>query len=276
MERFDGLTKFGNFRSLESLMVTPKTNIFIADFNLPNNVCGFIDELSKTSGRNIVVYDGNQLTANLVGLINQDGDFAQNQTAFLFPGKGAAQVKDYLDQEKPELMRSLEEQGRIFQFPCERIFKSGEICGVSVNLPRNFQPKDYEKIYVIDDVIASGETLYEIARSSYDLLPFGEKVWISIEAFSWLALDTKRRRKKTGIPPSIAPSSVYLIEKIQSVISYDSTGDGIPPCNSLSTIAKGDQKSAAVIAGLKIKYFNYPLFDSFINFLQREYGKRNN
>lgn len=259
---------------MESVIVAPKTNIFIADFSLPTAMDRFIDDLSKASGRNIIVYDGDQLTANLLGLIDPINDIVQKPTAIFFPGKGARQVRNYLDQKRPQLMKLLEEQGRIFQFPCERIFKPGDSnpSGVSISLPNNFQPKDYEKIYVIDDVVASGETLCEIARSAYDLLLPDEKVWVSIEAFSWLALDGNRRRQMTGIPTSIAPSSVYRIEKIQSTISYDGT-DRIPPCNSLSTIAKGDQKSAAVITGLKRKYFNYPLFDSFINFLQQEYGK---
>ena len=157
------------------------------------------------------------------------------RTAVIYPGEGARSVlrETPIDSSKLDAIDS-------FFVPTKRVFENGKMIRVEVSIPDELairiDTRKYTDILVIDDVIASGSTLYTLRV----------KLWsypgMRFQAVSWFC-----RR----------PTCVDGYESVQSVYRYW-TREGWPALNSLSTLLRTDEKGEAVREGYTKKYIRYP------------------
>lgn len=278
---------FPNFQSIVSIKVGPKCNIFINDL-MPfiTQACDQpkLDELmqfvANSSKREVVVLDMEEVSTQLTTLLSAQLTKINNP-AFLFPGEGGSILLKYLQKCSPKL---LENSGGVFAFPCQRSFsKDGKCNGIRITLPKVFNPNTFDSFIIFDDVLLTGETARAIKWAVYDLIqddnewdgnlkfPAINQQKKSFRFLSWLALDPNQRPKRYL---DMVLSSVSELESMASVICY-SGAQGIPPCNSLSTLVRNNAKAELVKQGLKSKYFDSLAFDELINYLKQRVNFNN-
>ena len=147
-------------------------NIFITDIDVPLGFDEEVQQLAKESDRELVIFDCFRLTEGLLELLPSADYLFSNQIALLFPGKGAVKVLNYIDILSPGLIDELKKQRKIIQFECNRFsgnpYKPLEY--PRVNLPEWFNPVNYSKLIIIDDVVGSGKTMQQVRHCAFNNL----------------------------------------------------------------------------------------------------------
>lgn len=164
--------------------------------------------------------------AELVGQVNT------SQTLVLYPGNGALSVLNYLINFEEAFSEGI-------KVPVTRCFLGKGKYKILVDLPQNL-PRNFEEILVIDDVVASGQTVRELACAlsrRYGMLP-------KMRLACWLILSTAEFRP-------------YYDEVFTSWIikgNYTSR----PPINSLSCLLESQEKYDQVKVNYVSKYLKDP------------------
>lgn len=280
--------QFPDFSSCATLTVPPQTSIFINDLNpfykdsLTDKLIDLqFEDIARKAKRDIIVIDPKDLTSQFPAILPPQAFFDQRRVALLFPGKGAAVLKKYLEAYQPQL---LGQDDRIFSFPCEKNFSpGGKYIKVNLKFPADFNPAQFDSFLIFDDVVATGETARAIEWLISDRLPqtfdwnpslrfpSSKSTLEQINRFkvvSWLALYPNQR---PTIYKDTTSSSIRNIRSVSTTLCYRG-GDGIPPCNSLSTLVGNDAKAELVKQGLKAKYFPESAgesFDQLITYLSK-------
>lgn len=275
--------KFPDFKAQMTLTLPENGSIFINDLQpfwkegrslKDQSVFSIMFELLKqTSNRELFLTDGSDLTKNLLSLLSDNRLFTE-RVAFLFPGRGGEIVSQYFQDcfQSPAIPN-----WELIKFPCQRDFSS---LGVRLSLPKDFDPNQFRLFVVIDDAIVSGSTLRAIRYSVIDRYYQDSNPWPTevtkfpqpsgkskpvFLAYSWLSLTPSRRKFES----SGSDSSIYGFEQISTVLCYRGVS-GIPPCNSLSTLIRGDRKATEILNDLQRKYFPGETLPQVVNFIKQQ------
>ncbi|QQS43795.1 hypothetical protein IPM65_06695 [Candidatus Roizmanbacteria bacterium] len=211
---------------------------------------GSYQQLAVLNNRELTVFKAADLTRELAARLDQ----IPKTAAFIFPGNGSRIIQDIMQLSYPEIL-----QDRLcMAVKTKRTLEDG-IWSVSVEVPElSEELKRCTDWIIVDDVVLSGQTARTIQQEIITNTGRDNDSWT---VASWLSLDPKRRKKMTKTK---SPSSVEGFDAVSAVYTYKG-GNGIPPCNSLSTLLFADEKGQAVRDKLKSTYFP----EGFDQFLQK-------
>lgn len=255
INEFQTNTDFNTFYSDKLLTIPPNGNIFIDDVpDLPLLDTGY-QQLASMNNRELIVFKAEDLTRELAAHLDQ----IPKASAFIFPGNGSRIIQDILKQTYPEIL-----QDRLsLAVKTKRTRKDG-VWSVSVEVPElNDKLRQCTDWVIVDDVVLSGQTAQALQQEIKTKTRRESDSWTLA---TWLSLDPKRRKK---ITKTKNPSSVEGFDAVSAVYTYKG-GNGIPPCNSLSTLLVADEKGQVVRNKLQSAYFPEG-FDQFLQ--QLTYGK---
>lgn len=276
--------RYPEFLSQQTITIPKNGNIlindlypFIPSFIETEKLDELIKDLASKSEREIVLFDAMDLTLRLQKLLPPREFFASNRVAVLFPGKGAKAVRDTTGMLNLNMPAP---NNQIFSFPCKKSFWRGKYEGIDLTLPQYLKPDYFDAFLIIDDVVVTGETVRKIVNVvNQNTTPDKNFEWGQSQKFpNWPSLKKPKPFflvTLLGLYPNQKPqqyrdnsgSSISKIESVSTAICYKGQA-GIPPCNSLSTLVRKDQKAKLVGRTLKSKYFDKETFDELINYLR--------
>lgn len=252
-------SKYSDYTASEYVCVPRNGNIIIADIPFSPNLQGAIEQLSQSNNREIFTYNGRQLTLGLLNLLPSLREIVDNNIAVLFPGAGAETVLNYLSSISEKEVANLYSQDQIIQFSFGRTYTNNSF-SVGGYLPEQFNPERYKGILIIDDVVASRRTTEELIKQIKAKCAENSSI-PPVDVYAWLTLDPSQAAR-TNNRVVLNPASVPGARSLKSVVNYKGEA-GIPPCNSLSTLLRGDSKSEAVLQSLT-KYFPRDSIQKFL------------
>lgn len=223
----------------QELNVPENTNIIINDTAFSDREIGRIFvRLNPVVLTKWIILNAEELTYNLAPLITSG-------ITLLFPGEGSKFIKSQLSLQGIDI-------------PTLRIFERNKPTECIVNTPNELVETvvsdPFSMIGIVDDVVASGQTIQEIKRSlEFRVNTCGTDPKIQWGCFTWL------RQKR-------ADTEGFLMS---TCIDY-SKKSGRVAVNSFSTFLLDTEKGYAVTKGYALRYFSgyERLFYDFINGLK--------
>jgi len=160
------------------------------------------------------VVDGLKETQDLVRALSRK---KLNKTLILYPGNGALSVRNYIAQVKPDFPEGI-------PIPVQRVKLGKGDFKVNVDLPKNL-PDDYDfsDILIIDDVIATGQTVMAVIYALARRIGIMPKVYLA----SWLVLDNR---------DPYYPNRLSYFQSVYASIAVRGSIFPNPPINSLSCL----------------------------------------
>jgi len=231
---------FGAFFSEKIVSVPPNGNIFIEDISALEAMDFKYQKLAAENQRELIVFKAEELTAHLATQLDQ----IPKSFGFVFPGNGSRIIQAIMQQSFPEILKNRPTMA----VKTKRSRENG-VWSISVDVPDlDDTMRKCTDWVIVDDVVLSGQTAAALKQGITDKT---ERTTDSWTLATWLALDPKRRKK---ITKTNSASSVDGFDAVSAVVTYKG-GNGIPPCNSLSTLLLPDEKGEAVREKLASAYF---------------------
>ena len=209
----------------KELIVPEGTNIIINDTVFSDREIGRIFEcLGPVILTKWIILNAEELTCNLAPQI-------VSGITLLFPGEGSQFIK--LQLSLPGI-----------DIPTQRIFERNKptVCNIEIpeTLVNTVVENPFSPIGIVDDVVASGQTIQQIRKSlEFKVCDRGINPKIQWGCFTWL------RQKR-------ANTEGFLM---RAYIEY-SKKSGIPAVNSFSTFLQDTEKGYTVTKGYALRYFS--------------------
>lgn len=201
---------------------------FTPDFNadLGTAVYNLATELNTTSAITLQVVDGALVNDFLLrNLILPT--FRATKPTIIFPGEGARIVSEYMKRQEPAIY-DMYDMERAIYLPCERTMLAKGKFDLVVDysaLPENLKT---QAVVIIDDVIASGQTMQTIAQEVRSRYPN-----TNIIAASWFLVEPTQKEIPSGIPGVDLTIASFVLRG-----NYTAR----PPINSLSCFIRDREK----------------------------------
>lgn len=241
-------------------LIDPKRQRFVIDdisYRAQGSVEDALEYLMLACTGDVLAYDAYQLSRGLAGKV--DGLLRasnRRKTVVMFPGSGAQTVKDLL----PE---GLLDGTIVVEVPTQRrVDQRGTVEGVAVGdvtrVRKIFSDTRPEGVIVIDDVIATGSTLYALREQ----FPGRNIEW---NAAVLMSLSPIQRRGLNSTRSGVDGFGSVVTEIVYQGVS------GIPAVNSLSTLTGDSEKSRAVRERYMAEYVADPdIFTEAVTALQEK------
>lgn len=241
---------------IQDLLAFPPYNF---DFETGNTLYLMARELNRISDITIQVVDGALPNDFLLKALCTPALFGSNPM-IIFPGEGAKVVSEYMRRQDPGVYARYEMDKAIY-LPCQRTMIAQGKFEINVNatsFPTSLENKNI--ILIIDDVIASGQTVRTIVsqlRKSYEKLP-------PIVAISWFFIEPTNKENKNS------PSGIQGVD--MTITSFALKGNYVsrPPVNSLSCFVRSSEKYDQVKTSFMEKYINDQ--EKFLRFIEEMKG----
>ncbi|KKR94332.1 MAG: hypothetical protein UU81_C0026G0014 [Microgenomates group bacterium GW2011_GWC1_41_8] len=229
-----------NFPQLTfSRAVLADGNILIQDLSpllpeTPNaDLLALAKSLNMFSTRTLHVVDGQEATSRMLNVLNARANDLKDSLV-LYPLGAGRIVKNYiekaLDANVTNCVLDFLRDG--IELPVTRISTGTGKFSVAIGNSANLPEKPPKKAFIVDDVIASGQTAYAIAaeiKKRYGPIPCNIAAWILVD------------------PPDYSGSSGVLLNDC-SFAGYVVKGNLMqrPPINSLSCFVREEPRDIAV------------------------------
>ena len=244
----------------KEIVIPDKNNLIINDTPLKEGLINTAMKSLKSRKVDFIVFESTELTGSLIPIIRSKIDQQESSVAIIFPGQGSKKVKEMFSS---DLMQELSQKGIVYETNTSRTWTGNRPQISETNIPQDLIIKLNEgaikAVWIIDDVVASGETIQAIAGDiKYELTDMqpadpdydqsirfsssqGKTSKYSQVVFTWL----KQKSAMTTGFEIYAPSTY-------------SRRSGKVPVNSISTLLMDDQKGKTVKDLYAQKYFDKP------------------
>jgi len=211
-------------------VVPEGTNIILNDTVIPDSqVRSFFADLKPSSKVSWLIFNSIELTGQLEGSLSQ----IASGLIFLFPGESSQPIRQQLNIPG-------------YTVPTSRSYLGNRSTGVTAQIPPELTASAqdaYCSLAIIDDVIATGETIATIKKSvEYQIQEQGFAPRIIWAVFALL-------KQKSA--------SVSGFRRVECIVEY-SRRSGRVPLNSLSTLLSNTPKGESVKNLYAQKYFIKP------------------
>ena len=142
------------------MVIPEKTNLIINDTPLETGMVSRATKSFVGCSVDLIVLDRQELTTPLVENIERRLQNGNDSLGIVFPGQGAQQVKEVLP---TLLIENMQSTGMIYDTQTSRIYKNNLPTSLNANIPRDLvekiNTKEVANIWIVDDVIATGQTI---------------------------------------------------------------------------------------------------------------------
>jgi len=214
------------------------------DFSTGNTIFNMARELNTTSAITLQVVDGALANDFLLSTLATPAFKMGPKPLIVFPGEGARIVSEYMRRQEPGIYDLFDMENAVY-LNCKRTMRRKGVFDIAVDpsaLPENFRGGN---VLIIDDVIASGQTIQAVAGKVRE--KYGK---INIAAATWFFVEPSIKQNKES------PSGIEGIDL--TIASFALRGNYMrrPPINSLSCfIREGENPNySEVKAGFIEKY----------------------
>lgn len=205
--------------------------------NIPSeDINQTLRSLNEFSNITLQVVDGFSLTKSLIETMKRTGVFEESPI-FIFPGEGARSVNEYIRRLYPELNY----QG-IF-LPTKRTKTDSGKFKLEVDYSPLPQELKSGRIFIVDDVVASGQTASKVSRDIKSIFPD-----INCRLATWLLIKPSESSNKRSM------SGVEGIDETYVTIALKGNYMGRPPINSVSCFLRSGEKYDQVKTAFIEKY----------------------
>lgn len=197
------------------------------DFETGDTLFNLARELNITSNITLQVVDGALANDFLLGTLCKPA-LRTAKPLFVFPGEGAMIVNEYVRRQEPAVYDLYDIDNAVY-LPCERrMLRKGKF-DIEVDyspLPKNLNTRT---VVIIDDVIATGQTIQTITEEIRKR--YGE---VNIVALSWFFLEPTVKENRES------PSGIKGVNL--TITNFALRGNYLarPPINSLSCFLRED------------------------------------
>ncbi len=226
------------------------------DFETAETMFNLTRDLNKTSGITLQVVDAALPNKFLLDALTKPAFVAMNPTV-IFPGEGAKIVREYMDQQGEQIYDYYDMQNGIY-LPTQRIMRKKGEFDMKVDYSALPPSLKSEYVIIVDDVIASGQTVQTIAeelRARYG--------GIKIIAMAWFMM------KPTVKENQESESGIKGVDLTIAGFALKGNYVSRPPVNSLSCFIKDYGKYQQIKNAFMERYIDNPdLFNVILSELK--------
>lgn len=245
------------------------TNLVINDTPIEAELVSRAMNGLRTRLAEFVVLDRQELTNPLTSMIEKNLQANNLPLGIIFPGQGAQRVKEVLPK---GLLQDIKNRGPLYDTPTKREYVDNRPQLVNANIPeslvRRIDEGEIAMIWIIDDVVATGQTIQgirtDIKEQLAEMQP-EDPDYNPNQRFSY---------PQTKIPNIPFVVFTWLRQRLAKTTDFDifnsivySRRSGRVALNSLSTLLNENVESQPIRKAYAVKYFSYA--SEFFSLLER-------